>query len=98
MIGEKIMACNRRRGGSAKDVYDLFLWSQRPFDEVLVRRMAVLKAWTDQRRQPLYTPQQFLDAVTPRNYRWDVDRRCRRATSCRTETLQGGAAVRLWSA
>jgi hypothetical protein len=27
MIGEKIMACNRRRGGSAKDVYDLFLWA-----------------------------------------------------------------------
>jgi predicted nucleotidyltransferase component of viral defense system len=71
MIGEKIMACNRRRGGSAKDVYDLFLWSQRPFDEGLVRRIAVLKAWTDQRRQPLYSPQQFLDAVIPRNYRWE---------------------------
>ena len=26
------------------------------------------------------------------------NRRCRRSTSCRTETLQGGAAVRLWSA
>jgi predicted nucleotidyltransferase component of viral defense system len=52
MIGEKIMACNRRRGGSAKDVYDLFLWSERPFNQDLVRRVAVLKAWTDQRKAP----------------------------------------------
>jgi hypothetical protein len=27
MIGEKIMACNRRQGGSSKDVYDLDLWA-----------------------------------------------------------------------
>jgi hypothetical protein len=71
MIGEKIMACNRRRGGSAKDVYDLFVWSQRPFNEPLVRLIAVLKAWTDQRRQPLYSPQHFLAAVVPRSYRWE---------------------------
>ena len=31
MIGEKIMACNRRLGGSAKDIYDLYLWAARPF-------------------------------------------------------------------
>lgn len=29
MIGEKIMACNRRQGGSSKDVYDLDLWAKR---------------------------------------------------------------------
>ena len=52
MIGEKLMACNRRLGGSAKDVYDLYLWSQRPFDSELVRRLAVLKAWTDRRTSP----------------------------------------------
>ena len=71
MIGEKLMACNRRRGGSAKDVYDLFLWSQRPFDSSLVRAIAVLKAWTDQRGQPRYVPADFLAAVVPGNYRWD---------------------------
>jgi hypothetical protein len=27
---EKLMACNRRLGGSAKDDYDLHLWSERP--------------------------------------------------------------------
>lgn len=71
MIGEKIMACNRRRGGSAKDVYDLYLWAQRPFDQALVRRLAVLKAWTDQRRHPQYEPEAFLAAVTRGNYRWE---------------------------
>lgn len=56
MIGEKIMACNRRVGGSSKDVYDLDLWARRPFDEGLARRLAVLKAWTDQRGQPQFDP------------------------------------------
>lgn len=71
MIGEKIMACNRRRGGSAKDVYDLHLWSQRPFSEDLVRRVAVLKAWTDQRRHPTYQPDEFLASITVKNFRWE---------------------------
>lgn len=71
MVGEKIMACNRRLGGSAKDVYDLFLWSKRPFHHDLVRRVAVLKAWTDQRKAPLYNPDGFVAAVAPKNYRWE---------------------------
>lgn len=70
MIGEKIMACNRRQGGSSKDVYDLDLWAQRPFDEHLVRRLAVLKAWTDRRGQPSYDPTTLLAAIEPRNFRW----------------------------
>jgi hypothetical protein len=76
MIGEKIMACNRRGiRGSSKDVYDLYLWSQRPFDDRLARRLAVLKAWTDQRTKRPYVPQQFLDAIVPRNFRWtDITR------------------------
>lgn len=71
MIGEKIMACNRRRGGSAKDVYDLFLWSEKPFNHDLVRRLAVLKAWTDRRRTPKYDPVVFVSSVVPKNYRWE---------------------------
>jgi hypothetical protein len=70
MIGEKIMACNRRQGGSSKDVYDLDLWAQRPFDEGLVRRLAVLKAWTDRRGQPRYDPTALLAAIEPQNFRW----------------------------
>jgi predicted nucleotidyltransferase component of viral defense system len=70
MIGEKIMACNRRQGGSSKDVYDLDLWARRPFDERLVRRLAVLKAWTDRRGQPSYDPTELLAAIKPQNFRW----------------------------
>ncbi len=70
MIGEKIMACNRRKGGSSKDVYDLDLWAKRPFDEGLVRRLAVLKAWTDRRGQPKYDPAELLSAIEPHNFRW----------------------------
>jgi len=70
MIGEKIMACNRRQGGSSKDVYDLDLWAGRPFDEGLVRRLAVLKAWTDRRGQPRYDPTGLLRAIQPASFRW----------------------------
>lgn len=70
MIGEKIMACNRRLGGSAKDVYDLYLWAERPFSAQLVRRLAVLKAWTDQRDSPRYDPDTLLLAIQPKNFRW----------------------------
>jgi predicted nucleotidyltransferase component of viral defense system len=92
MIGEKIMACNRRQGGSAKDIYDLYLWSAKPFDAALVRRVAVLKAWTDQRRSRPYDPEALLAAMVPGNFRWsdlnglvprkqhsDRDRICRQA-------------------
>lgn len=71
MIGEKLMACNRRLGGSAKDVYDLYLWTQRPFDVELVRLLAVLKAWTDRRRQPRFDPESLLTAIQPVNFRWE---------------------------
>ena len=71
MIAEKIMACNRRRGGSAKDVYDLYLWSERPFNHELVQRVTVLKAWTDQRSAPRYEPEDFVAGIVPENYRWE---------------------------
>lgn len=70
MIGEKIIACNRRLGGSGKDAYDLFLWASKPFDTALVRRIAVLKAWTDQRNSPRYEPESLLGAIQPRSFRW----------------------------
>jgi predicted nucleotidyltransferase component of viral defense system len=71
MMGEKLMACNRRLGGSAKDVYDLHLWAGRPFDASLVRRLAVLKAWTDRRGQPRFEPESFLAGIQPGNFRWE---------------------------
>lgn len=70
MVGEKIMACNRRLGGSGKDVYDLYLWAGRAFDAELVRRVAVLKAWTDRRERPRFDPADLLAMIEPRNFRW----------------------------
>lgn len=76
MIGEKIMACSRRGiGGSSKDVYDLFLWAHRPFDDQLVRRLAVLKAWTDQRDKPRFDPASLVPTIVPASFRWtDISR------------------------
>lgn len=71
MIGEKLMACNRRLGGSSKDVYDLFLWARTPFDDDLVRRLATLKAWTDSRSKRPYDPDRFLEAIEPESFRWE---------------------------
>lgn len=71
MVGEKIMACHRRLGGSAKDIYDLFLWAGRPFSTDLVRRLAVLKAWTDRRASRPYRSDQFLAQIQPRRFRWE---------------------------
>lgn len=88
MIGEKIMASNRRLGGSGKDVYDLYLWTQRPFDESLVRRLAVLKAWTDQRTQPQYEPTRLLEAIGPGSFRWsDIATLVPRGLSSDPETI-----------
>jgi uncharacterized protein len=88
MIGEKLMACNRRLGGSAKDIYDLYLWSARPFDNTLIRSLAVLKAWTDRRRQPRFDPDTFLDRIRPTNFRWeDIQQLVPRGLSTDRETI-----------
>jgi len=44
-IAEKL--ARYRRGSLARDLYDLAWASAKPFDEVLVRRLLVLKVWTD---------------------------------------------------
>lgn len=71
MIAEKLMACNRRQGGSAKDVYDLYLWASTAFDHDLLRTVAVLKAWTDKRRAPRFDPDAFLSILQPSQFRWE---------------------------
>jgi len=46
------------------------LWASRPFDGPLVRRVAMLKAWTDQRASPRYAPEAFLEMIQPDRFRW----------------------------
>lgn len=45
VIAEKL--ARYRRGSLARDLYDLAWLASRPFDEVLVRRVMVLKIWSD---------------------------------------------------
>jgi predicted nucleotidyltransferase component of viral defense system len=45
VIGEKL--ARFRRASLARDLYDLAWLSSRPFDELLVRRITVLKVWCD---------------------------------------------------
>jgi hypothetical protein len=71
MIAEKIVACNRRQGGSAKDVYDLWLWSARPFNDELIRSVTVCKAWFDQRSSKTFDPETWLAILAPVNFRWE---------------------------
>jgi len=41
------------------------------FDEDLVRLLATLKAWTDQRGRSKYEPHALLESILPANYRWE---------------------------
>ena len=45
IVAEKL--ARFRRASLARDLYDLAWFSTRPFDEVLVRRLTVLKVWCD---------------------------------------------------
>jgi hypothetical protein len=45
VIAEKL--ARYRRGSLARDLYDLAWLAARPFDEVLARRLTVLKVWSD---------------------------------------------------
>jgi predicted nucleotidyltransferase component of viral defense system len=44
-LAEKLAAWRRRR--KMRDLYDLYWFAGRPFDEALVRRLTVLKVWHD---------------------------------------------------
>jgi len=45
LLAEKL--ARYRRDSLARDLYDLAWFSSRPFDEVLVRRLTILKVWRD---------------------------------------------------
>lgn len=68
MLAEKILACNRRgRGGSARDIYDLYQFARLGFDNRVVTSLTCLKAWTD---GVVFSPTEFLRSVEPSNYDW----------------------------
>jgi predicted nucleotidyltransferase component of viral defense system len=68
MLAEKVLACHRRAGaGSARDVYDLYQFADRPFDSALVTSLTCLKAWADRAD---FSPDRFLEGINPSRYNW----------------------------
>lgn len=67
MLAEKVLACQRRVGGSAKDIYDLYQFAKIGFDNALLTSLTCLKAWTDRVE---FSPQAFLGGIKPSMYNW----------------------------
>ncbi|MBN8555438.1 MAG: nucleotidyl transferase AbiEii/AbiGii toxin family protein [Deltaproteobacteria bacterium] len=55
MIAEKIRACYQRN--KARDIYDLSIFSARPLNHALIRRLVVLKLW---QARDHFNPQQLM--------------------------------------
>ena len=67
ILAEKIRACYQRN--KARDIYDLGLFSTRPLDQALIRRLVVLKLWQAQDTfDPARLMQKFDDG---RDFDWD---------------------------
>jgi predicted nucleotidyltransferase component of viral defense system len=62
LLAEKL--ARYRRDSLARDLYDLAWFSDRPFDEALVRRLTVLKVWCDVNKTGLgrapFNPEEIL--------------------------------------
>ncbi len=62
LLAEKL--ARYRRDSLARDLYDLAWFSDRPFDEALVRRLTVLKVWRDINKsglgKPPFSPEDIL--------------------------------------
>jgi predicted nucleotidyltransferase component of viral defense system len=69
-VAEKVSALARRlQHGSAKDVYDLYLYLPRPHNQQLLARLVALTLWSD--RRMVYPVEEFIDRVAPGAFRWE---------------------------
>jgi len=66
LLAEKLRAAFQRL--RARDLYDLYLFSGRPFDRNLVRKLAVVKCWNV--REP-FNPDALLSNISGAQYDWD---------------------------
>jgi predicted nucleotidyltransferase component of viral defense system len=66
LLAEKLRAAFQRL--RARDLYDLYLFSGRPFDRNLVRKLAVVKCWNV--REP-FNPDALLSRISGAQYDWD---------------------------
>ncbi len=83
MVGEKVRAAVQR--SRVRDIYDLFLLAQRPYDRALVRRIAVLKCWES---RYAFDPGAFLVGLPSARYEWaDLKRLVRREQLVAADTI-----------
>jgi len=67
ILAEKIRACYQRN--KARDIYDLGIYAVRPLDQVLIRRLVVLKLW---QARDSYDPEKLLRKFEEgRDFDWD---------------------------
>lgn len=66
VIAEKIRAAYQR--ARVRDIFDLFLFTRRPFDRDLVRTLAVLKLW---QVRDVFEPDIFFERLRTGRYDWN---------------------------
>jgi predicted nucleotidyltransferase component of viral defense system len=70
IIAEKVRACYQR--STVRDLYDLFLFSSKSFDQELIRSLVALKMWSAREQ---FDPFEFMDNISTENYDWhDLER------------------------
>jgi predicted nucleotidyltransferase component of viral defense system len=74
LLSEKLRAAFQRIRG--RDLYDLYLFSERPFDRDLVRKLVVVKCWNVRES---FIPESLLDQISTERYDWtDLQRLVRK--------------------
>ncbi len=86
IVAEKIRAAYQRL--TVRDVYDLYLFRQMPFDRDLVRTLAVLKLWL---AEDAFDPDRFFTNLGSERYDWsDLGRLVRRDRRPETKAVITG--------
>ena len=76
ILSEKIRAAFQR--ASSRDLYDLFLFAERPYNREIIKALVVVKCWNV--RDP-FKPELFFDKVEKGDYDWeDLGRLVRRGS------------------
>jgi predicted nucleotidyltransferase component of viral defense system len=74
LLSEKLRAAFQRIRG--RDLYDLYLFSERSFDRDLVRKLVVVKCWNVRES---FIPESLLDQISTERYDWtDLQRLVRK--------------------
>ena len=74
LLAEKLRAAFQRIRG--RDLYDLYLFSGKPFDRDLVKKLVVVKCWN---ARESFVPERFLHKISTEDYDWaDLERLVRK--------------------